>query len=126
MSLKKEFFGFYVFALILPLPLPLIFSSIAMGLLIVNCLVILSRKRLGLNLISVIFLLFFFADSIALILSGKSFEGNTIFNDVKISCLVLPIAFYNLREDLTKETSSILKLFILGVIIYILYYYYFI
>ena len=131
MKLEKDFFGFYVFAFLLPLPLPLIVSSLATALLIINC-IYLIKKPIGIDFLSLLFILFFISDLLSSFLSGRSFLENTIINDVKIICAVLPLMVFNLKLKFKLKTiqSSILELFTFGVLSYIvyciLYYFYFI
>ncbi|SEB65373.1 hypothetical protein SAMN05192540_1183 [Maribacter dokdonensis] len=131
MKLDKNFIGFYIFALVLPLPLPLIVLSIAAGLLILNCFFLI-KKPIGIDFLSLLFLLFFLSDLLSLVFSGRSFFENTIINDVKIICSVLPILIFNIKDKLKLKSiqKSILDIFTGGVLVYIvyciLYYFYFI
>ena len=131
MKLDKDFFGFYIFAFLLPLPLPLIVSSFAAALLVINC-IFLFKKPIGIDFLSLAFFLFFISDLLSSFFSGRSFLENTIFNDVKIICAVLPILVFNLKLKFKLKTiqSSILEVFTFGVLTYILYcilyYFYFI
>ncbi|MDO6818172.1 O-antigen ligase [Zobellia sp. 1_MG-2023] len=122
MKLDKDFFGFYVFAFVLPLPLPLIVSSLAMAVLIINCLMLI-KKPIRVDGLTIAFLLFFLSDLIALVLSGRSFAENTIINEVKITCAILPLLVYNIgvKEKLKTAQNSILTVFSLGVLAYIVF-----
>ncbi|WP_282132329.1 O-antigen ligase family protein [Cellulophaga baltica] len=115
--MEKKIIGFYLFAFFLPLPLPLIVSSIMMGILVINCLLLIDKKNL--NLITVLFLLFFLSDYTSLLFSNRELEFTSAFNDVKISCLFIPFFIYNLKDKLQLKT--ILSFYILGVLVYILY-----
>ncbi|SHJ58958.1 hypothetical protein SAMN04488007_0806 [Maribacter aquivivus] len=128
MKLDKDFFGFYIFAFILPLPLPLIVSSLAAAILIINGLV-LFKKPISVDFLSLAFFLFFSSDLLSSFFSGRSFFDNTIVNDVKIICAVLPLIVFNIKLKFKLKTLqySILKVFTFGVLCYIIYciFYYF-
>lgn len=118
--LKKEFIGFYVFALVLPLPLPLWVSSVAMGILFLNSLLLIKKRPLY-NILIIAFAMFFLSDFFSLLFSGRSVFENTIFNDVKIACVILPFSFYNVRLKTKELQVQVFAFFVLGVILYILY-----
>ncbi len=115
-----KYIGFYIFAFFLPLPLPLIVSAILMGGIVINSFFLL-KKKVRFDFFSIICILFFLTDLLSLTLSGREMEKNVIFNDTKLSFLILPFLLFNIKEHLSGIKKQVTLFFILGTIVYILY-----
>ncbi|OQD44246.1 hypothetical protein BUL40_01430 [Croceivirga radicis] len=91
-----------------------------MGVLFLNSL-ILVKKKPQYNTLIISFALFFFSDFLSLFFSGRGVFENTIINDVKIACAILPFTFYNSRIKTKELQSQVFVFFVIGVFTYILY-----
>ncbi len=117
--LEKRFIGFYLFAFILPLPLPLIYSAIFMGLLIINAILLSKRKNLKVSYWVILCGFFALIDLSRSILFDNSFLDG--FATVKIVFLIIPILFLSIGDRLVNQKKNILRFFVFGTTIYVCY-----
>ena len=115
-----------LFPIVLVLPLPLIFSSIGLGLAIANLLVV-NYKEFSWRIVKdvikkpfVILLIFVFFLEI-LINIFRSFEFYLTIREVRLSFLIVPICLMLTKKHLVKIKDHILQFFIIGVLLYIVY-----
>lgn len=120
-------FLFLLFPLSLALPLiPFNFPSICLalflvGLLIDNNFVLKNNVK---DYFILLCFLFFMTDTIGNIMR---LDSNTpFFNDVKLSYLIIPILFINYYKSIIKNYKLICNSFIVGVIIYVIYSWWFV
>lgn len=124
--LKKysENLGLATFPLMLSLPIPLKYSAIGLILFCVICL--LNRnKPLNFSLIQnkstkiilICFVCYFFIDSLVSLLFGREIH----FFEVKLPFLILPIVFLFSSEFITLKRIVIVKAFVLGQLVYVIY-----
>jgi O-antigen ligase len=116
--LEKKNIGFYLFAFMLALPFPLIYAAIAMGIMVVNAALLTKKENFKLTKWVVLCLLFFSIDIIRSLLFEASFKG---FSETKLSFIVVPILFYNIKEHLIAQRKNIMRFFAYGVVAYVLY-----
>lgn len=116
--LNKKYIGFYLFAFTLALPLPLIYTAIAMGLLIVNAALLCKKENFKLSKWIILCFVIFIIDVLRSILFEGSLKG---FSETRLSFLILPILFVNIREHLLEQRKNITRFFAFGVIAYVLY-----
>ena len=115
-----------LFPIVLVLPIPLIFSSISLGLAIANLLVVNYKEfswRAVKNVITrpfVILLIFvFFLEILTNIF--RSFEFSLTIREVRLSFLIVPMCLMLTKTHLVKIKDHILQFFVIGVLLYIVY-----
>lgn len=117
--IEKEYIGFYLFALLIPLPIPLIYSAIGLGLLVLNAILLSDKKLYKVNTWVLLGGLFVFIDLFrSIILENFSFKG---FDETKMVFLIIPILFFSARKHILAQKKNILRFFTLGVLVYALY-----
>lgn len=130
MKLPLKYFFLLLFPLILVLPLPLIASSIALGLALLNVLALsviqgtfktIDLKELGKNALVLFGLLVLLLDSFTNIL--RNLEFDLIIRDVRISFLLAPLILWLLKDELKALSTYLLFSLVIGVVVYILYAY---
>ncbi len=115
-----------LFPIVLVLPLPLIVSSIGLGLAVINLLIIrykdFSRESIITTLKNPLVLLLsitFFLD----ILTGvfRSFDFHFTVREVRIPFLVIPACLLLARQGLDEVKEYVLLFFVLGVLLHLIY-----
>jgi len=128
-KLPLKYFFILIFPIILVLPIPLVFSSIALGLALLNLLLVhfdffkrgnfLKRFKentlliFGCSIVTLDILTHFF----------RHLEFEWIFRDVRISFLLVPLIFFISRDKVVPLKKHLLISLVIGVLGYILYAY---
>ena len=129
-----KFVGIYLFAFLLPLPIPMKYTGMGLIVMICNLLVLTQRnditklKTVIKNYLVILFFLYFLTDFLHAVVSFDFTE--TYYREVKLMFAIFPlIALLNSRV-LFQQYENILRFFFFGVVgyisiswIYIIYYY---
>ena len=119
MKLYYKYIGFYLFAFVLALPIPLIYSAIALGIMLINGMLLINIFKIKCSFWVYLSVAFVLIDLVrSLIFENFSFKG---LDDTKLSFLIVPIIFYNAKDYLINQRRQILMCFTAGVIAYVLY-----
>lgn len=130
MKLMFKYFFIILFPFILALPLPLIVSSIALSLGLLNILLVNSEKSSSKikfskdflkNSIIITGLLVLLLDLFTAILRNSDFEF--IIRESRISFLLIPLVFWLTKDKLEKLRIPLLTSLVIGVLVYIFYAY---
>lgn len=128
MRVSLNYFFILIFPIILVLPLPRIFGSCALGLALLNLLVVsISNKQIkkGIELRKKeAFLLI--AGAFVLLLDVfthvfRNLEVQWVFREVRLSLLLVPLIFYLCKRQLKPIKKQLLYAIVIGVLCYILY-----
>ena len=119
MKLYYKYIGFYLFAFVLALPIPLIYSAIALGIMLINGMLLINIFKIKCSFWVYLSVAFVLIDLVrSLIFENFSFKG---LDDTKLSFLIVPIIFYNAKDYLINQRRQILICFTAGVIAYVFY-----
>ncbi|MFD0964602.1 O-antigen ligase family protein [Pseudofulvibacter geojedonensis] len=118
LEFHKRYIGLYIFALVLPLPIPLIYSAIALGLMLLNLIFLGDFKKINIKNWTVLCILFVLIDGIRSLFFEQSFKG---IDSVKLAFLIVPLAFQITKIESPKVYRKLLQLFTIGVGVYIFY-----
>lgn len=115
---SKKFIGFYLFAFTIALPIPLIYSAIALVIMLINGVLLVDNVKRKYPIWIYLFIGYYLID----VLRGIVFENFSLsgFDDTKLSFLLIPVLFYNLKK-LKSQRDEILICFSAGVVFYVLY-----
>lgn len=119
-----KYIGILLFPLVLPLPLPMKYSAIALNLLVINLLIISANsslkgiKTLIKDPVIILFTLYFLTDALNTLLT-LDFD-KPLIREVKLAYVVLPILILINRETIIKLFELLFKVFVIGVLAYIL------
>jgi len=130
MRILLKYFFVLIFPIVLVLPLPLIFSSSALGLALLNLLTVrISNKQIkkGIKLRKKEAILLI-AGMVVLFLDVfthffRNFEPKLIFREVRISLFLVPVIFYLCKIQLRPIKKHLLFSLVIGVLCYLLYAY---
>lgn len=116
---SRDFIGFYLFAFSLPLPLPMIYSAVTLAVAVLSGILLTRKLENKYPMWVYIFISFFLIDIFrSFLLESFSLRG---FDETKLSFLVIPVLFYNIREKLLSQRLQIFFFFSVGVIFYVFY-----
>ena len=119
-----KYIGILLFPLVLPLPLPMKYSATALNLLVINLLIISANsslkgiKTLIKDPVIILFTLYFLTDALNTLLT-LDFD-KPLIREVKLAYVVLPILILINRETIIKLFELLFKVFVIGVLAYIL------
>lgn len=132
--MKIKHLGIYLFPIILPLPLPMKYSAMALIILLINLVFLIKKsdlynvKPIISNPLLLLFFLFFLTDLIGALVNLNMEQ--VLFREVKLAFLILPISLLFHQNLIIKIYDNLIKAFLYGVIGYIIiawsyvYYYY--
>lgn len=128
MNKVRKYFFLLLFPIVLVLPLPLIFSSLALVLALMNLLIIALVEKTPswsdfLTVKGMAFILFgFFIVNVDWVVGSLRAREFTFFvNEQRIAFFLVPLIFYIGRHHLQKIKGSIMSALVLGVILHIIY-----
>lgn len=116
-----KYSGILLFAFVLPLPIPLLFKTIALCIMLLN-LLFEEKKRFSFkgvfgNTLIILSIFFFLIDTI----TGLINESVFVIREIKLSFLLIPAIFLWKKESLKKARNYVELSFVLGVVVYIVY-----
>ena len=118
MEIKKEYIGVCLFAFVIPLPLALKASVIAMWIMVLGLIITLFQKKIEFSKWVILCITFFLID----IFRSLLFEDFTVkFSRAKMSFLLLPLLFSLNEQKLVYKKRQIFRAFIIGVTTYVLF-----
>lgn len=117
--MKIKYIGFYLFIYLLALPLPLKYSAIALIFMVVNGICFINLNSIKTHKWMILGLIFVLLDPIRGLIFERDFFNN--IDVTKLSFLVIPILFVNIKNVLKNQKKYFFCFFILGVLSYVLY-----